>query len=77
VPPISDELKRACDRAEAIAVKLSQLTSIRSFWTEIYQEPMVSHCFYTGGDGADALQILAKARPVRFLSSTRVETHRI
>jgi hypothetical protein len=22
---------------------------------------MVSHCFYTGGDGADALQILAKA----------------
>jgi hypothetical protein len=59
--PISDEQERARDRAEAIAVKLSQLTSIRSFWTEIYQETMVSHCFYTGGNGADALQVLAKA----------------
>jgi hypothetical protein len=75
VPPISDEQERARDRAEAITVKLPQLTSITSFWTEIYQETMVSHCFYTSGDGADALQILAKASAL--LSSTRVETHRI
>lgn len=59
--PISDEQGRARDRAQTIAVKLSQLTSIRSFWTEIYQETMVSHCYYTGFDGADALQVLAKA----------------
>jgi len=26
-----------------------------------YQETMVSHCFYSGGDAADALQVLAKA----------------
>jgi hypothetical protein len=58
---ITSEQDRAHDRAEAIAVKLSQLTSIGSFWTEIYQETMVSHCYYTGGDGADALQVLAKA----------------
>jgi hypothetical protein len=36
--PIDDEQERARDRAIAIAAKLSQLTSIRSFWTEIYQE---------------------------------------
>jgi hypothetical protein len=55
------------NRSEHVTVrKLSpsnsqKLTSIRSFWTEIYQETMVSHCFCTSGDGADALQILAKA----------------
>jgi len=55
------EQERARSRAEAIAVKLSQLTSIGSFWTETTQETMVSHCFYSGGDAADALQVLAKA----------------
>jgi hypothetical protein len=59
--PIDDEQERARDRAIAIAAKLSQLTSIRSFWTGIYQEIMVSHCYYTGGDGDDAVRALAKA----------------
>jgi hypothetical protein len=55
----SRRLLQARERAEAIAVKLSQLTSIRSFWSEIYQEAMVSHCHNTDGD--DALRILSKA----------------
>ena len=59
--PIFAEQERARARAEAIAVKLSQLTAIGSFWPEIYSATMVSHCFYRGGDAADALQVLAKA----------------
>jgi hypothetical protein len=57
--PLSDEQDRI-QRAEAIADKLSQLTSIKSFWTEICQEIMVSHCYWTGGD-VDALRVLARA----------------
>jgi hypothetical protein len=64
---INAEQERAHDRAEVIAAKLSQLTSIRSFWTEIYQETLISHVYYTGGNGDDAIRALAKASVLTFV----------
>jgi hypothetical protein len=59
---IDAKQERARNHADAIAAKLSQLPSIKSFWTELYLETMLSHHFYTGGDGDDALAVLAKAK---------------
>jgi hypothetical protein len=42
----------------------SHVKSIGSFWTEIYQETMVSHVYYTGGDVDNAIQVLTEANAV-------------
>ena len=59
---IEDEQERARCSTDVIAAKLSQLTSIKSFWTELYLETMLSNCFYTGGNADDALEVLAQAK---------------
>jgi hypothetical protein len=58
---IEDEIQRMDDHACAIAVKLSHLSSIDSYWREMYLEQMLSHCFFTGGGYPDALEVIAKA----------------
>jgi hypothetical protein len=60
---IQDEIQRADDHACAIAVKLSQLTSV--YWSELYLETMLSHNFYVGGGSREALEVIAKFSALR------------
>jgi hypothetical protein len=62
---LEDESERASDYACAIAVKLGQLTSVPSYWTEMYLETMLSHSFYTGGNAKDAQSVITKAKALR------------
>ncbi len=62
---IEDEQERARNYTNAIIVKLSQLTSIKSFWTELYLDTMLSHNFYTGGGATEALEVIAAFNALR------------
>ena len=62
---IEDEIMRADDHACAIAVKLSQLTSVPEFWSGPYLETMLSHNFFVGDDSSEALEIIAKFNALR------------
>lgn len=57
---IEEEQERARGYRNAIALKLSQLTSIKEFWTELYLETMLSHCFECGGGASEAAEVIAK-----------------
>ena len=59
---IASESERAADFAKAVAVKLSQLSSIKESWRERFVDAAVSHVFFVGGDGVDALSIQTAAR---------------
>ncbi len=62
---IGDEFERANDHACAIAVKLSQLTSVPEPWSGPYLETMLSHNFFVGDGSSEALEITAKFNALR------------
>ena len=63
---IEDEIERANDHACAIAVKLSQLTSVTELWSGPYLETMLSHNFFIGDDSSESLTaVIAKAKALR------------
>jgi hypothetical protein len=59
---IASESERAADFAKVIAVKLSQLSTIKESWRERFVDAAVSHVFFVGGDGVDALSIQKATR---------------
>jgi len=63
---IASESERAADFAKVIAGRLSQLSTIMENWRERFVDAAVSHVFFVGGDGVDALstQKAARALPV-------------
>jgi len=63
---IASESERAADFACAVALKLSQLSSIEGRWRERFIETMLSHAFFVGGNATVALsaQTAASDLPV-------------
>src|SRR5271165_5477962 len=63
---IASESERVADFACAVAVKLSQLSSIKDSWRERFIETAMSHVFFVGGNAREALsaRTAADALPV-------------
>jgi hypothetical protein len=63
---IASESERVADFACAVAVNLSQLSSIKDRWRQRFIETMVSHAFFVGGHAREVLsaQTAASALPV-------------
>jgi hypothetical protein len=59
------DIEKMNDSACAVAVKLSQLTSVSDHWRDSYLETMLSHNFFVGDDSSAALEVIAKFNALR------------
>jgi hypothetical protein len=68
---IGEECERISSLACAVADKLSQIKTVKSFWREMYAETLLSHVFFTGGGMKEVIKIAAAANAVKVIDDRK------